>query len=384
MANAVKRYPQAQFTIYEQGKQVLQKVRISGGGRCNVTNAISDPKELVKNYPRGQKELLGPFYQFNTSHTTQWFAERGVKLHTEADGRKFPITNSSQTIIDCLVGECKKQNVEVATSSKIVAINPIANGKEGFELQFANQAPVKVNQLFIGAGSSQPIWTQLQAMGHSIVPTVPSLFTFMVNDQRINDLPGVSVPNAEVQLVGSKLKTNGPLLITHKGLSGPAILKLSAFGARELHASNYKAKITINFLPELSIQQIKRLRDEEGKQLVNNYKLFDLPKRLFASLIKHANIDEQLKWASTSNKDIEQVYKAICQAEFDIIGQNRFKEEFVTAGGVDLKEVDFTTFSSKVVENLYFAGEILNIDAVTGGFNFQSAWTGAYIASQSI
>lgn len=379
-ANASELYPHCAFTIFEQGKTCLQKVKISGGGRCNVTNAIEEPQELVLNYPRGEKELLGPFYGFNSAHTSRWFKLRGVKLKTEADGRKFPITDNSQTVIDCLVNTCKQNGVQIKTSTKVSTIQAIENGKKGFQLQIKNE-PTHFNKVFLAPGSSKLMWNMLANMGHTIVSPIPSLFTFKIDDIRIQHLPGVSVENVQISIPQTNLNTNGPLLITHKGLSGPAVLKLSAFGARVFHQKNYQSNIVINFLPNLSMQQIKRIRDQKGKELVNNYKLFPLPKRLFQSLITHAKVDEQLKWASVSNSDLATIYHALCKAEFKVTGQNRFKEEFVTAGGVELKEVDFTNFSSKKIENLYFAGEVLNIDALTGGFNFQAAWTGAYLAA---
>lgn len=380
-ANASQFYPNTKITILEQGKAVLQKVRISGGGRCNVTHACFEPELLVLNYPRGERELLGAFYGFSPQQTIDWFQERNVPLKTEEDGRMFPKSNTSQTIIDCLLSECEKYNVEVKTSSKVTNIIPIEQGKNGFEIHLLNKDILKADKLFIGAGSSKPIWQTLEHLGLAMIAPVPSLFTFQIKDERIKDLPGVSVPNAEIKLNDSSFSTNGALLITHKGLSGPAILKLSAFGARHFYNQDYKGTITVNFSPELSLKDIKQLRDTEGKQLINNYKLFDLPKRLFNSLLKHSGVDGNLKYASASNKDLECLYNAICKAEFNILGQNRFKDEFVTAGGVDLKEINFSNFSVKKYPNMHIAGECLNIDAVTGGFNFQNAWTGAYLAA---
>lgn len=383
-ANAGKLYPNTKITILEQGKAVLQKVRISGGGRCNVTHACFEPELLVQNYPRGKRELLGPFYGFGAQQTIDWFQERGVPLKTEEDGRMFPKSNTSQAIIDCLISECEKYNVQIKTSTKVTNIVPIEQGKNGFEIHLLNKGVLKADKLFIGAGSSKPIWQTLNHLGVKIISPVPSLFTFQIKDDRIKDLSGVSVQNAEVKLKGLSLTTNGALLITHKGLSGPAILKLSAFGARHFHEQDYKGEITVNFLPELSLKDIKQLRDKEGKQLINHYKLFDLPKRLFNSLLKHSGLDGNLKYASASNQDLEKLYNAICKVEFKILGQNRFKDEFVTAGGVDLKEMNFSNFSVKKYSNMHIAGECLNIDAITGGFNFQNAWTGAYLAAEGL
>ena len=379
-ANAAQLYPSHNFTIYEQGKNVLQKVRISGGGRCNVTNAIEEPTELIKHYPRGEKELLGPFYGFNCEHTTQWFEMRGVNIKTESDGRKFPVSDHSQTIINCLEQECKMNGVQIKTSSKVKEIQPLNNGTDGFLLTIGNDK-LQVDKLFIGAGSSKAMWEILKSLGHQVVPPVPSLFTFKINDNRIRELPGVAIENTTIKIPDTDYATSGPLLITHKGLSGPAVLKLSAFAARHFHSNNYHCPVEVNFIPNLTINRLKQIRNQEGKSLVSDYKLFPLPKRLFLSLMNDAAVDEQLKWASTSNHDIEVIYNSFCKAKFQINGQNRFKEEFVTAGGIELKEIDFTNFSSKLIKNLFFAGEVLNIDAVTGGFNFQAAWTGAYLAA---
>lgn len=383
-SHASSLYPNCQFTILEQGKSVLQKVKISGGGRCNVTHACFDPEQLIQNYPRGGRELLGPFYGFGPHQTIEWFQDKGVLLKTEEDGRMFPKSNSSQTIIDCLKRECSRNSVTVKTSSKVTNIVPLKQGEDGFEVHLLNKEILRADKLFIGAGSSKPIWQTLVHLGVNIIPAVPSLFTVQIQDHRIRELPGVSVPHAEVLLNNSTFATSGPLLITHKGLSGPAILKLSAFGARHFHEQDYKGKITVNFLPELSLKRIKQLRDQEGKQLINNYKLFNLPKRLFNSLLKYSGVDGRLKYASASNQDLEKIYNAICKVEFTILGQNRFKDEFVTAGGVDLKEIHFSNFSVKKYPNMHIAGECLNIDAVTGGFNFQNAWTGAYMAAEGL
>ena len=380
-ANASALYPDCAFTIYEQGSNVLQKVKISGGGRCNLTNSISDPRQLVTHYPRGEKELLGPFYGFSTDSTQQWVTDRSVSLKTEADGRVFPVSNSSQTIIDCLVNECTNHKVAIHTKQLIRKITPVENGRKGFVLEDKSGTEIHADKVFIGTGSNKSIWRQLETIGHTIVPPVFSLFTFQIDDARISDLAGVSVHPVKITIPETNFCTEGPFLITHKGISGPAVLKLSAFAARYFFQKAYKTTIQINFLPSLTNEQLKQIRQTEGSSLIKNHRLFRLPKRLFANLIDSANINEQLKWASVSNTELDTIFSSLCEAEFEVVGQNRFKEEFVTAGGVKLSEIDFTNFSSRKITNLYLAGEILNIDAVTGGFNFQSAWTGAYLAA---
>ena len=379
-ANAAKMYPDHQFVLYEQAKTGLQKVKVSGGGRCNVTHACFDPKELAINYPRGMRELLGPFHRFGPSDTIQWFEVRDVKLHTEADGRMFPITNSSQTIIDCLVHECEKYGVEMHFQQKLLNIDPINMGDDGFHLHFINGKTDKVDKLMLATGSSRMIWKLLNSLEIEIVPPVPSLFTFKIADERIRDLAGVTVDKVEISLPETSLKTDGPMLITHKGLSGPSVLKLSAFGARLFAERNYQTEITINFLPNLSLGELRNTRDADGKLLLKETK-WALPKRLQAKLLASSTVDVEKKWASLSNAELTKLHERFCKAVFMVNGQNTFKEEFVTSGGVDLAEVDFKTFKSKKYQNLYFAGEVLNIDAVTGGFNFQAAWTGAYLAA---
>ncbi|MBX2846509.1 MAG: NAD(P)/FAD-dependent oxidoreductase [Saprospiraceae bacterium] len=380
-ANAAKNHD---ITIVEQGKEVLQKVRISGGGRCNVTHDCHDPMELVQHYPRGRKELLGPFYHFGPAQMIEWLNERGVPLKIEADGRMFPITNSSQTIIDCLKNACEAHGVQVKTGHKVKKILPLNKGEKGYDIEFLNHATEHFDAVFIGTGSSKAAWQMLEHLGHTVVPGVPSLFTFSIKDARIKDLPGVAVNDVEVHIPGQKKHTTGPLLITHKGLSGPAILKLSAQLAPFFHSCNYTTQVVVDFLPALSEAEIRDFRNHEGKRLLNNYQLFGLPKRLFFSLLRASQLDGQKKWATLSNGEIDRLVHQLKHCTFQIQGQNRFKEEFVTAGGIDLKEIDFINFSSKRFANMYLAGEVLNIDAVTGGFNFQAAWTGAYLAAQSV
>jgi len=383
-AHASGLYPQMHFTILEQGQHVLGKVGVSGGGRCNVTHRCFDPTELVNHYPRGEQELLGPFYHFGPQQTVEWFANKGIILKSEEDGRMFPVTNSSQTIIDCFTSTCRHNGVVVHTSTKVKNIKPLNNGKEGFIVETLNSAPLKADKLFLAPGSSKPIWQVLEHLGLTVVSPVPSLFTFQIQDQRLGDLSGISVQNVELTVQHGKLFSDGPLLITHKGLSGPAALKMSARGARYFHDVNYNFELLVDFRSELSASDIKNWRDKEGKKLMGNHHVLGLPKRLCASMLAHSSLDPQKKFATLSNAEMDELINILKATSFQVTGQNRFKEEFVTAGGVDLKEINFNNFSSKLYPNMHLAGEILNIDAVTGGFNFQAAWTGAYIAAEGL
>ena len=381
--NVAEQRPDLSVAILERGKEVLTKVKVSGGGRCNVTHAEFIPSELVQYYPRGEKELLGPFHTFMTGDTIEWFENRGVSLKIEDDGRMFPITDSSQTIIDCFLNETKKYNVEVLKGH---AVKSIQRQDEYWKLS-TNQGEFSCEQLLVATGSNTKVWKLLQQLGHSIISPVPSLFTFDINDERIKDIPGVVAKDVEVKVIGTNLISEGPLLITHVGMSAPAILKLSAFGALELAELNYNFEIEVNFIKQSlndCLEALKNLKQMAPKKAIYGTSQFDLPKRLWQKLVVASKIDATLKWADSNKTQLESLANQLTKAIFKVHGKSTFKEEFVTAGGVDLKEVNFKTFESKKHPNLYFAGEVLNIDAVTGGFNFQNAWTGAYIASQSI
>jgi predicted Rossmann fold flavoprotein len=375
--------PDASVMILEQGKKVLSKVSISGGGRCNLTHHCFDPNLLIKNYPRGEEHLLEPFSKFGPKDTVEWFGSRNVKTKVESDGRMFPVTDSSQTIIDCFTRACRQNNVNIELGSKVVDIDIAAEGSQ-HTIHTLNGNPIKADVLFIGAGSSNTIWNILQAKGLDIVAPVPSLFTFKIQDARLKDMSGISLQNVLLSIPGTKFISDGPMLITHKGLSGPAVLKLSARAAHYFHEHDYKCKLSIDFRADISEKDIKAWRDSNAKKLVGNHQVLGLPKRLSAQLINEAGLDGQKKFASISKKDMQDLIDILKKSKFEIQGQNRFKEEFVTAGGVDLSEIDMATFSSKKYPNLLFAGEILNIDAVTGGFNFQAAWTGAYLAAAGV
>ncbi|MBT8296037.1 MAG: NAD(P)/FAD-dependent oxidoreductase [Gramella sp.] len=381
--NAAENNPEQKILILERGKEVLTKVRVSGGGRCNVTHAEFIPADLVKRYPRGEKELRGPFHKFMTGDTIAWFEKRGVDLKIEEDGRMFPVTDSSQTIIDCFTRECRKLNIDI---QKGHSLKSFERSQDHWDLE-TSSGKFRARNLMLATGSNSKIWNLLQKKGHSIVPAVPSLFTFNIKDDRIKDLAGIA-QDAEVKVMHENLESSGPLLITHWGMSGPAILKLSAWGARELNELGYKFNISVNWLPGYSeidiLEQLKELKFSNSRQQVAKRAQFELPKRLWQSIVNASAIDKEDKWADLNKEQLQQLSRQLTSAVYQVDGKSTFKEEFVTAGGIDLKEVDFKTFESKLHKNLYFAGEILNIDAITGGFNFQNAWTGGYLAAKAM
>lgn len=381
--------------ILEKTKQVLSKVKISGGGRCNVTHAEFDPKALAKNYPRGHKELLGPFHQFMTGDMFAWLEERGIKLKIEEDQRVFPVSDSSQTIIDCFENEVKRLGVEVKTNAGVDEVNKLEGQEFAWELKGKN-IHVLSKTLLIASGSSPKMWRLIQSLGHHIIDPVPSLFTFNVKDKRLENLSGISL-DAEVEVFTTKnrgvskqkmqsLRSSGPLLITHWGLSGPCILKLSAWGARVFHELNHQFQLRVNWLPYHNVESLKSAIEElkitHPKQLLYSNPIESLPKRLWQGFLDHVGIDQKLNWSNMSKNQIQSLAEEICAGEFHVNGKSTFKDEFVTSGGVDLKEIDFKTFQSKLHQNLFFAGEVLDIDAVTGGFNFQSAWTSSFICAK--
>ncbi|MCF8273647.1 MAG: NAD(P)/FAD-dependent oxidoreductase [Flavobacteriaceae bacterium] len=381
--NIAEQNPALKVAILERGNQGLTKVKVSGGGRCNVTHAEFIPSELVQNYPRGEKELLGPFHQFMTGDTIEWFEKRGVELKIEEDGRMFPVSNSSQTIIDCFLNESKKHKVEIFYNHAVKAIN---NTNDIWEI-ITSQTNFSAEKLVIATGSNTKIWNLLKSLGHTILQPVPSLFTFNIKDERINDIPGVVAPNVEVHIVDSNLYSQGPLLITHWGMSAPAILKLSAFAALQLAQCDYKFQIEINFIRKSlddCLGNLKDLRNTLTKKTVFKSAQFELPKRLWQQLVLASEMTPETRWAELNKKQLDLLASQLTKAFFNVNGKSTFKEEFVTAGGIDLKEVNFKSFESKLFKNMFFAGEILNIDAVTGGFNFQNAWTSGFIVAKSI
>lgn len=381
--NIVEKNPKLKVAILERGKNVLEKVRISGGGRCNVTHACFVPNDLVKFYPRGEKELKGPFHQFCSGDTIEWFEKHEVELKIEDDGRMFPVSNSSQTIIDCFLKATQKLKIDVLTGQ---SVQELYQGENYWKIS-TNHEVFSCRKVVMATGSNPKMWELLQNLGHSIIEPVPSLFTFNVKDVRIKDLMGLSTV-ASVKVKKSKLQASGPLLITHWGMSGPGILRLSAWGARELADKKYQFSIQVNWLNETDFEEaidlLKTIKEENSKKLVSKYAHFELPKRLWENLVKASGITEETKWADVNKKQLNTLAEQLSNAEFQVNGKSTFKEEFVTAGGIDLKEVNFKTMESKVLPNLFFAGEILNIDAITGGFNFQNAWTGGFIVAENI
>ena len=381
--NSVENNPNLSVAILERGKTVLEKVRISGGGRCNVTHACFVPNDLVKFYPRGERELKGPFNQFCSGDTIEWFEKHGVELKIEEDGRMFPVSDSSDTIIDCFMDAVKKLKIDVLTNH---SVQDLYKTETHWKVT-TTQDVFTCEKVVMATGSNPKIWELLQNLGHSIEEPVPSLFTFNVKDVRIKELMGISTP-ATVKVKKSKLEASGPLLITHWGLSGPGILRLSAWGARELSDKKYHFAIMVNWLNETSfdeaIEALKESKEENAKKSVLKYPQFELPKRLWENLVKAAGILEETKWADLNKNQLNALTEQLTNGEYQVNGKSTFKEEFVTAGGIQLKEVNFKTMESKLLPNLYFAGEILNIDAITGGFNFQNAWTGGFIVAESI
>lgn len=385
--NAAELNPEASIAILERGKEVLTKVKISGGGRCNVTHAEFDPGELSKNYPRGEKELLGPFHRFMTGDTVAWFESRGVSLKTEGDGRMFPTTDRSQTIIDCFLNEIDRLGIQLMKNE---AVRRVEKLQKIWKIE-TTRSVFTTTQLVVASGSNPKIWKLLEQLGHRVVSPVPSLFTFNIKDNRIEDLPGVAT-HASVKIFASNgklaLESEGPLLITHWGMSGPAILKLSAWGARILEPMGYRFEIRVNWLLDTTEQEALEMLLEQKmihpKQTLFKYPQFELPKRLWRNIVQASGISNSETWADISKKKLQNLAQQLTGSHFEVNGKSTFKEEFVTAGGVDLREVNFKTFGSKLHENLYFAGEVLNIDAITGGFNFQNAWTGGFVVAQAL
>ncbi|MGO1729854.1 MAG: NAD(P)/FAD-dependent oxidoreductase [Flavobacteriaceae bacterium] len=384
--NLAKKRPDLKVLILEKTKNFLGKVKISGGGRCNVTHAEFLPQELTKKYPRGEKELRGPFHRFMTGDMMAWLEEHGVALKIEEDGRIFPTSDDSQTIIDCFLNEAEKHEVQFKTSQ---VVKGIEQTNEVWQLK-TSQQNFTTKHLIIASGSSQQMWKQLQSIGHQVVKPVPSLFTFHIQDDLLQDLQGLALPT-EVKVFDNKglvLSSDGDTLITHWGLSGPAILKLSAWGARDLHDLDYKFELRVNWLASLSTEDLLALLSQSQKDMarkqMSTTSFENLPKRFWLKVLKKAKIEEAQKWADLSKQNQQDLSSILLNSRLKVTGKSTFKEEFVTAGGVELKEVDFKTFESKIHPRLYIIGETLNIDAITGGFNFQNAWTSAFHVAKAI
>lgn len=385
--NAARMQPALSVVLLEKSNKLLSKVRVSGGGRCNVTHHCFDIDELAKHYPRGQQFLKKAFHWFSTQDTINWFQQRGVLLKTEADGRMFPVTDSSQTIIDCLLKEADQYNVDIrlqADVTEIVCLDP------GFELKQRNGASLRADYLCIACGgfpkAEQFQW--LQALGHTIEPPVPSLFTFNMPGNAITALMGVSVPDAAVKINGTKLQQRGPLLVTHWGMSGPVVLRSSAWGARELAHLQYRFSIQVNWLPNYHEQSLRDewpvLRQQLASQKMGYKNPFGLPARLWQYLLAVCDIPADTRWAELPVKLQNKLIQHLVGQTFDVNGKTTFKEEFVTCGGIRLGEIDVNTMQSKKQPGLFFAGEIIDVDGITGGFNFQNAWTSGWIAAKTI
>ncbi|MEI6327857.1 MAG: NAD(P)/FAD-dependent oxidoreductase [Pseudanabaena sp. ELA645] len=390
-------FPHTNLTLIEAGRQPLAKVRVSGGGRCNVTHHCFEPSQLVQNYPRGGKALRGAFSRFQPLDVVRWFNAEGVKLKTEADGRMFPVTDDSETIVEALMFAAKKAGVVVLTNVLVQKVEYLGTNK--FDITLKNRENLLCDRLLLATGSSPSGYAIARSLGHELEPPVPSLFTFNIKDSKLHELAGVSVNPAIVKLISSvsaekkkssrnQLEQSGALLITHWGLSGPAVLKLSAWAARELYECNYQAKLAVNWIPSLKAEAVKQIllsaKTDQPKKFISNYCPVDVSLRLWEYLLDKAEVELEKRWADVSNKAIQQITNVLTASEYAIAGKGVFKEEFVTCGGVRLQDVNFQTMESKICSGLFFAGEILDIDGVTGGFNFQNAWTTAWIAAQGL
>ncbi len=378
-------HPEAEVVLYEKSDKLLSKVKVSGGGRCNVTHNCFKVSDLVKFYPRGERPLRKAFGVFSPENTIAWFAERGVELKTEADGRMFPITDSSQTIIDCLWNEARKLGVRIDVKSPIKKLIP---QNSGFLLGFKNGEQKQVDKVIVATGGSprRDGFNWLRELGHNIEEPVPSLFTFNMPNEVIRELMGVVANPVSIRIMGTKLKSEGPVLITHWGMSGPAVLKLSAFGARVLNEMDYNCSALINWTGEKSEQEIRDVLsgviNEHAKKKVQNVNPFELPSRLWFFLLQKLEISDTMIWDNMGKKNVNRLVHLLMNDEYKVEGKTTFKEEFVTCGGVSLQDVDIKTMQSRIAAGLYFAGEVLDIDGVTGGFNFQAAWTTGFIAGK--
>jgi predicted Rossmann fold flavoprotein len=386
--NTARRNPEMAVTIFERSREVMSKVRISGGGRCNVTHHCFDPETLARAYPRGGRELRWAFEQFQAKDTVQWFEDRGIELKTEIDGRMFPITDDSATIINCLKQEARKHNVDVNTRTRIEAVIPTSD--DGYELAIRGDDPQTFDAVVIATGGSsrKKTYQWLTKLGHSIVDPVSSLFTFNFKEPIFEDLSGISVQNCSVTIEGTSFQHEGPILITHWGLSGPAVLKTSAWAARYLYEQNYRFHIKVNWLHPKNTNDVRAelnsLREKNAKKIVRKQDQFELPNRLWRRFLELSKINAKKRWAELSNQDIHELSTNITAGTYEIEGKTTYKEEFVTSGGIPLDEVNMGTMESQQSPNIYFAGEVLNIDGITGGYNFQSAWTTGWIAAQNI
>lgn len=372
--------------IYEATPRVLSKVKISGGGRCNVTHHCFDPRQLIRHYPRGSKELLGAFHKFGPQQTIDWFKNHGVELKTEADGRMFPVTDSSQTIIDCFQNAVQKSAVELRLKA---LVESVTKTDDGFLVTLKGGEQVLSKTLMLATGSATFGWNVVKGLGHTLIEPNPSLFTFEIDHPLLKGLPGVSFANttAELRSTTASYVQEGPMLITHWGLSGPAVLRLSAFGARVLAATNYQANLLVNFEGRMKsdelLEILLRCKDQDAKKKITSLNPLQGPKRFWEALLEYSGFPPDKLWADATKKELLKLSELVTRFPFQIKGKGVFKEEFVTAGGVSRSEIDFRTFQSKLIPGLYLAGEVIDVDGITGGFNFQNAWTGGHLAGVS-
>jgi predicted Rossmann fold flavoprotein len=379
--------PGNEVSIYERGSEFLTKVRISGGGRCNVTHACFEPRAMSERYPRGERALISPLHRFSAADTVAWFERRGVRLKSEEDGRMFPVTDSSGTVIDCLLYEARTARVRLFARKGVDAVR---RAGDGFELHFAGGKTAACDRLLLATGGTRSVsgGQIAESLGHVLAPPVPSLFSLHVGEGWLRSLPGVSVPDVEASVPGKRLRERGPILVTHQGVSGPVILRLSAWGARFLHEMDYQFTLRLNWLPDSSEETVRRellsLRESNPNRRVANSPLGTLPQRLWEQLTLQAGIDSNTRWTTLSRLEANALAALLVRTELTVHGKSLNKEEFVTCGGVKVTEVDFKTMESRVVPGLYFAGELLDIDGITGGFNFQAAWTTGWIAGNAM
>ncbi len=378
-------FPNAQIVLFEKTQKLLSKVKISGGGRCNVTTSCKELSELIAAYPRGGKQLKFAFHEFNNQHTIEWFEKRGVDLYSQSDGRMFPVSDSSQTIMDCLLNIARRNGVQIRKGIHITRIKP---SDKVWDLSAGDEEIGSFEKVIVATGGSPKRegieW--LEELNHGIVEPVPSLFTFNIPNDSIVDLSGISCSEVLAEVKGTKLKSNGPILVTHWGLSGPCILKMSSIGARILNDLDYNFTVRINWIAErnesIVREKLEGLAKENGRKKITNGRLEVIPERLWAFLLERAQLNADRVWGEIGSKGINKLVSILCNDQYQVEGKTTFKEEFVTAGGIDLKDVNMKTMESKHSPGLYFCGEVLNIDGITGGYNFQAAWTTAYIASQ--
>lgn len=380
--NIAEKHPDYEVTILEKTSKVLGKVKISGGGRCNVTHNEFNIKPFSKNYPRGEKPILKLLHDFQAKDTIHWFEKRGIKIKAEGDGRMFPESNSSQTIIDCFLKEAQRLKINILKNEDV---KDIVKKNDSYSITTLTGA-YTTDSIIISTGSMKGMWELLRKHGHSVEPPVPSLFTFNISDSRLTDLPGVAFKEALIKVAGTKLNAQGPLLITHWGLSGPGILRLSAWGAKQLAEKEYQFLLNINFVNhgfEETQDELKQLASENHKKQLSNTCPFELPKRYWHSILQHLDISEK-RWCDVGSKTINKLAEELTNGQFQVNGKSTNKDEFVTCGGVSWAEIEQQTMESKLLPNVYFAGEVVNIDAITGGFNFQNAWTTSWVVSENV